>query len=65
LNRFRDRSNNTLAHADFVYGPDGRDFGGGAREEDLVGDVERLAGKLLLDDLDAQVAGDLQNRIGG
>ena len=47
-----------VADEDAIDGADGRDFGGGAGEEDFVGDVEHLARKRLLDDRDAEVAGD-------
>ena len=46
---------------DAVDGADGRDLGGGAGEEDLVGDVEDLARERLLDDRDAEVAGERED----
>src|SRR5208282_1506490 len=52
-----------LAHGDLVDGTNGRDFGGSAGEKNFVGDVQRLAWYLLLHDLDAEVARDLQHRV--
>ncbi|MNQ49356.1 hypothetical protein D3C85_632660 [compost metagenome] len=44
---------------------DRRDFGGGAGEEGLVGDVHLVAGDALLDHLDAQLVGQGQNGVAG
>src|SRR5690606_15840195 len=40
-----------------------RDLGGGAGHEDLVGDVEEVAGEALLDDLVAALAGQGDHRV--
>src|ERR1700733_12358311 len=40
LEFFRYRTARSLADDNVVHRPDGRDFGGGSREEHLVGDVE-------------------------
>src|ERR1700691_5017254 len=63
LNRFRDNADLSFADRDFVDRTDGSNFGGGAAEENLVGDVERFARDLLLDDFDAEIEGDLHYRI--
>src|SRR5579862_1728465 len=52
------RTDFARAHSDFVDRADRRDFSSGSGEEDLVSDVERFAGNLLLGDLDAKVARD-------
>src|SRR5258708_5381171 len=65
LDGFSDRSDTAVAHADLVDRTDGRDFGGGAGEEDFVGNVERFARDLLFDNLDPQVASDLHDRVAG
>ena len=53
------------ADGNLVDAADGRDFGGGAGEEDFVGDVEQLAGQGLLDNREAQVAGDGEHAVAG
>ena len=53
LDLLRDRPAAALADRVVVDGADGRDLGRGAREEDLVGEVERLARQRLLADLEA------------
>ena len=50
-----------VADHDAVDGADGRNLGGGAGEEDFVGDVEQLARNRLLGDREAQMAGDGQH----
>src|SRR5258708_23346150 len=52
-----------LAHSNFIDRANRRDFGGSASEENFVGDVQRLTRNLLLHDLDAEVARDLQHRV--
>ena len=53
----------SVAHHDPVDRADGGDFGGGADEEELVRDVEHLAGHGLLDHNIAQLLGQGDNRV--
>src|SRR4029077_14827568 len=65
LDRLGDGANPALADFDLVHGADGSDLRGRAGEEGFVGDVEHFARNHLLDNRDAQVAGDLERRIAG
>lgn len=54
-----------VADEDAVDGADGGDLGGGAHEEDFVGDVDHLTRDALLDDGDADVAGEGEDGVAG
>src|SRR5688572_29461753 len=58
-----DRSAFAGADRDAVNRTDRRDLGRGASEENFVGEIERCTLDLCLDDLKAELACDLQNRI--
>src|ERR1035441_9487185 len=63
LQRFCHGAERARAHGDLVDRANGCDFGGGAGEENFVGDVEGFSRNLLLNDLDAEVARNLQHRV--
>src|SRR5438552_14856025 len=60
LNGFCDWSGYALTNADLVNGADGRNLSGRAGEESFVCDVEHFARDSLFDNLDAEIAGNLQ-----
>src|ERR1700687_5514845 len=63
LQRFGDGADRAFADLDLIDRTDRGDLRGGAGEERLIGDVEHLARNHLLDNWNAQVAGDLQHRV--
>src|SRR5208282_3062202 len=63
LERFGYGAELALAHRNFVDGANGRDFSGGSGKENFVRNIKRLTRNLLLYDLDAEVARDLQHRV--
>src|SRR5512133_713977 len=65
LDLLGDRAARAGADLDPVEFADRRDFGGGAGEEALVGDVDLVARDALLHDLDAQVLADREHGVAG
>ena len=65
LDLLGDRAARAGADLDAVEFADGRDFGGGAGEEGLVGDVDLVARDALLHDLDAEVLADVEHGVAG
>src|SRR5580765_6175964 len=63
LDGLGDRAATAATDRDLVHRSDRRDLGCGADEERLVRNVEELAGKRLLGNLETEVARDLQNRV--
>ena len=60
-----DRAGAAVADGNPIHGPHGRYLGGGAGEEDLVGDVEPFARDHLLSDLVAKFAGEDDDGVAG
>ena len=60
--RLGDRAHGAVADQDAVDRAEVGDLGGGAGEEGFVADVEHLAGQRLLDDRDAELLGEREDR---
>ena len=65
VKRFGDGTHGAVADHDAVYGAEMGDFGGGSGEKGFVADVEHLAGKGLLDDGNAVLAGENEDGVAG
>ena len=60
LNGPGDRPGHAFADVDLVNGADGSNLGGGAGEKSLVSDIQHFTRDSLFDNLDAEIAGNLQ-----
>src|SRR5260370_31619484 len=65
VQRLGDWAHAAVADEDAVDRAEMGDLSGGAREEGLVADVDHLAQQRLLDDFDAELLGQRQDRVAG